>query len=229
MSIDLNGSSQYLERDEAPVTAYPFSISMWVDCDALADTMTAMYIGDKDTNPGWWMLRTTAADYGEFVAYPDGGSVRTATTTTQLSVDTWHNLVVIASSATSRSIYLDGAGVGSSIDAATPLLADRISIGRAGKLTPADYFNGQVAEAAIANAAWNAAAIANAASGLYPDELPDVVAAWHFNDNTDLSDLIGAYDLTAFGTPANGGSHPTMHSGADGLSIPIVMSIYAQQ
>jgi len=230
MSIDLNGSSQYLYRSAAIVGAYPFSWNIWFNADDAANPQTLIIIQDDSDATRYWMLRLEGGggvDPGRVLEW-NGSTVRSAQTVNGINNDTtnWHNLIVVAANSASRKVILDGslANLGESTANETPTGIDITVIGAANPNgTPVGYFNGEVAECGMWDAALSDESVA-ALQLYYPNEVQinDLVAAWHFNTNADLNDLIGSNNLTAVGTPSTGASHPSLSSPAAGLSIPIV-------
>lgn len=234
MSIDLNGSSQYLYRAAAVVSAYPWSWSIWFKTDDVANPTSLVMIQDDSDATRYWRMRLTGGGGIDPVTGMEvnGSTIRQSSTSTGINNDTtnWHNAIFVAASSSSRIVYLDGGGAGESTANETPTGIDITVLGVFDPNgTPLQYWNGLIAECAMWNAALSGDSIA-ALQLYYPNEVQtgDLVAAWHFDTNADLNDLIGVNNLTAVGTPTTGASHPTLSS-PGGPSGGAVMYYYAQQ
>ena len=198
-------SSQYLQTDSAPVTVAPFTMACWVYVDDLAPTEipVMMFVGDLSTAVNFWTLRVNTSDANEFVQFVSRGTTaRAATTTTGVSLNTWHHVCGIEISSTSRAAYIDGGSKGTNTQESSPTGADRVTIGRAGDSSPNQHMTGRIAEPLIWNVALSDAEVALLAKGVNPYKIRpgNIVSHWPLVRDDDR-DWVGGFDLTAFGTP----------------------------
>ena len=172
-----DASTEYMEKDAAPVTAYPLTMACWFYSDDAAADQGLMSIIDKDA-PDQWLAALHAR--GGIAGDPVRASVRAGTqvnvvTTTGYSVNTWHHACGVFASTTSRDVFIDGDSKGSNTTSSSPSGVDRISVGRQGDSTPGNYMSGRIAEAAVWNVALNDFEIALLATpGITPNRIrPD--------------------------------------------------------
>lgn len=204
-----DASSEYLEIDQAVVTAYPLTLAAWFYSDSTTIDQALVYVGDKDVGEEMQALRVSGAIGGDPIrafSFRSGFS-SDAQTTAGYSANTWHHACAVFSAATSRAAYLDGGNKGT--DTGNVVIGatyDRTSIGRRGDSTPDAYMSGHIAGAAVWNAALSddeAAILAKGYSPLFvkPENL---VAYWPLVRG--LNDRVGGYTLTASGTTVS--AHP---------------------
>lgn len=214
MSIDFNGADQYLERASAIITTYPLSIAGWFNSDTLTVDQVIASLGQTATADSLGFAMAAGAQTGDpcWAGVYAGGAGSNAATTTAYTADTWHHIVAIFTSTTSRTCYIDGGSVGNNTTSRSPATPNRTSVGYVMAAAGGGYMNGEIAEVGFWNAVLNAAAISNLAAGVYPNQVQtgDLVSYYRLNDNTDVSDQWGSNDLTAYGSPPTGASHPTM-------------------
>lgn len=206
-----DASSEFMEKDVAPITAAPFAMMCSVRSNDSSTIQGAMFLGDKDVASERWILLLWSDGKVRFGAH-DGGAVDYAITTASWSQDTWHHITGVEASTTSRSVYLDGANKVSETTSTTPSGADRISIGRLGDSTPSAHMSGDIADALLLNVEPTDAEITNINNGFLPRRIrpknvkgywPILGVAspetdWSFEDN----------DLTLTGTAKSTGDAP---------------------
>ncbi len=105
-----DATPDFLERDDPPVTAAPFTVSVWVKSDDATIRQCAVFIGDKDNTTENWKLEIRGDDAGNNVRWraTSGGSSDSAMTATGYTADTWHHICGIEVTSSSRSVYIDG-------------------------------------------------------------------------------------------------------------------------
>lgn len=121
-------------RSANPVTAYPWSAMVCAYTNeagvASFDVLFQMSQAGSTSNH-WSLRRTTAGSTMEFWTV-QGGNTGIAVSTTPIVDNVPFVAVIVATSATSRRIIVDGdiAGAATNTDSVTPLLIDRLSFGQ---------------------------------------------------------------------------------------------------
>lgn len=148
----------------------PFTMACWFNSDDLTINQGLMFIGDKDVENHYFILRAAGVAAGDPIAAGAraGNGVQVAVTSTGYSANTWHHACGVFTGSTDRTAYIDGGSSGSNTGSATPAGADRTSIGQLRALTPIQPMSGRIAEAAIWNVALTAAEISVLADGFCP-------------------------------------------------------------
>lgn len=168
MARAFNGSSQYIEATSTPVTAVPYTMSVWARPNALEKTQTALALG-----------RATSALYAALGYLSSGkafAEIRGSTTNAvpessgSTAKEVWNHLALINGSTTSHIVLLNGtAGTTNTTNTGATAGMNRTTIGSLFQAsTRSSYFNGQIAEAAIWNVALTTAEVAALAKGLHP-------------------------------------------------------------
>jgi len=146
-----DANSEYLERDAAPVTAAPMTVTSLAKSDALT-YQVACSTADKDGDSDWWALFASGGRAGqptEWFSY-DGVYAYSASTS-GYTQNQWFHMAGRESASNSRASFYNGENKGTNATAQTPDNADRVSVGRLGKLTPSNYFSGYLEELRIAS------------------------------------------------------------------------------
>jgi hypothetical protein len=214
---------QYLEIDQAPVTAAPFTLSCFFNTDKDYLTQYLIYLAQKaKTNEAWGLSAAggTTGDPVSFLAYDGGGTV--VSTTSGYSVGTRHHAAGVCVSDTERHVYIDGGSKGSTTDDKSPDLVDRLSIGRAGDSSPGYHMSGPIAEVAIWNIDLIDAEIVLLAKGYSPLFIrPQNLVFYMPLVRDDDEDLIGGLSLTAFNAPTIDAHPPIIYPSPPFLSFPV--------
>ncbi len=199
-----DGSSEYLERDDAPVKAAPLTMACWVWNDDAALGHSAMWLGDKDSGTQFWSLECSGNVAGDPIQFlvVSGGAVATATTTTGYSLNTWHHICAIEKASNDRSVFIDNGNVGANADGRIPSNADRVAIGRRADLSPLRYMSGGIAGPAIWNCALTTRERQKLADGCPPPFIrPQSLAVYWPLVSAEDFDWYRRYDLAAFNSP----------------------------
>ena len=125
-------SSQYLEKDSAPVTVFPFTMATWAYANDAASRYMIMSIVDKEDTQRRAYFRFAGEVGGDPIRLfvRDGGANEQVDTSTGFSANTWHHICGVFASNTSKSIYLDAGGKVTGPSPVGPNSWDRISLGR---------------------------------------------------------------------------------------------------
>lgn len=228
-----DGSSEYLEIDQAVIATPPFAIGCCYYKDSQSHADTLIWIGDKDADTDRHMLYLSAANNNlKFNSY-DGSAGQAECTSG--SWNTWRHGCGILVSDTDRRVLMDGAYKGTNTTDITVSNLDRTSIGRQGHATPAGYMSGHIAEVAIWDlSVWPGATDSDKADN-FESVLPSfaqfgvggvsplyfslgLVAYWPLV--RDINDRVGGYSLTANGTTQSG-FHPKVFYSGPQTAAPI--------
>jgi len=218
-----DASSEYLGVASAPLSGYPLTMACWFYTDTAAISEAMMWLGDKDASDNYFSLWCRGASTGDPISFTARNTAETnCNSTSGFSVNTWHHACGVGTSATSRACYLNGGSKGTSVVSQTPNNADSATIGCNGDDTPALYFSGCIAEAAIWNVALTDAEVAELALGVCPLFIrpASLVAYWPLLTTED-NDPVGGYTLTPYNTPSTA-AHPRMYYPAAQMIIPIL-------
>jgi peroxiredoxin len=202
-----DGSSQYLENTvAAPVTDFPFTMACWFNSDDITVAQTLVHIQDKDVADAYHGLFAQGAVAGDPIrAATVGGTGGTvlADTTAGYSANTWHHACGVWATRADVSSFIDGGSEGNDGGAGdSPPGIDSVSLGRQGDSTPGTYMSGNIAEAAIWNAALTNAEVAILATGVSPLAVrPQSLVFYMPLVRDDDVDLIGGLTLTPSGSP----------------------------
>lgn len=157
-TFDANTANN-LSVDVAAVTAAPLTMACWFIADDVTTLRNLMWVGDKDVTNAYFALSVRGDVANDPIEARTRSSATSAAaqTSTGYSAATWHHACGVWAGAADRKVYLDGAGEGTNTTSVTPAGIDRTTIGLYGASTPANPFDGRIAEAAI----WNVALTAN--------------------------------------------------------------------
>jgi hypothetical protein len=154
VSRDFNGTSDYLNCSAGVLTTFPFSISVWVKPDTLDGSDRELF-GSHDNPSVAHAVRLTTnngdAENAQLWLF-DGDYNSGVRTTTGMTTGAWQNVIAVASSTTSYSIYRDNANSATGTAATSINLSamNRMTVGRA-SFAAQDYFDGKIAHLAV----WN--------------------------------------------------------------------------
>ena len=194
MAYNGDGTSGYLTVAQAVATGYPLTMFCWFNWPS-ATTNTLVSISTDTSNSHYFLLLLTASGGAlNAVARANDGSSKDATSSTTAATNTWHSAAAVFSSATDRRVYLNGGNVGTNTTSATPSGVNRTSILKAVTLGATSFGVGQVAEAAIWNAALSAEEIAILSKGFSP-----LCLWWRLPNLVLHQDLIRPLNRPGFG------------------------------
>lgn len=166
MAITLNGSSQYLSGGPIYNPGSTFSMAIWVQRGSLASTLFAMGRADGGGSYGWSFPCTANTDneVWKFV-YTNGIGDDAFTQAPNIGTNTWAHFLYVRNG-TSRKCWLNGTlklnATGDpsyQTGASYGLFIGARNVGG----SPANYWNGKLAEAAI----WDGADVSAAITHLY--------------------------------------------------------------
>lgn len=165
-----SASSQYLEIGSAVATAVPITMACWFRASDTTADMTLISIARSNANQDLFQLAAwgTATSDRLVANARQVGSNGICTGATSYSANTWTHACAVFSANNSREIFFNGSSDGTDTTSVTPASLNRTSIGRLGRLTPAGYMSGLIAEVGIWSVALSAEEIAALAKGVVP-------------------------------------------------------------
>jgi len=217
MSVVLNGSTQYLDLENAAAnltggTMFPCSVSCWMKTTDLDQTSALVSIDDGSSKQNISQFRgSVAGDYVAAACYD--GAWDLAISSTGVSSGTWTHVLVVFNSATDRRVYIDASKQTDSGSCSSSSGAGGdIGIGcRFPQGTPSLYFGGKIAEVAVWDMALTDANATSLAGGSATDSIQssNLVYYWSlYGDANSDGGSIGT-NLTEYNSPTyDTGDHP---------------------
>jgi hypothetical protein len=210
VSRDFNGAGDYLSHAAALVSGPPFTVASRFNIDSIAAFNTLLSVMAAASNQGFHMSILTDGR-GAFQARDSAGIFRNALTSNTYTINTWSSCVGIATSTTSRQVFLNGdiANGGLNNDSCAPAALDITEFGRF-EPTGTSYVNGRAAELAIWDETLTEGEIQAYNDGVSPRSIrpANLIAYWPLlGNNTPEVDPIGGFEFTLTGTPTKA-EHP---------------------
>lgn len=174
-----SASSQSAASGSAPVTAYPFSMGIWFRSSDTTNLQQLLGVGVDGSNNNYWNLFAAGQRPGDPVMFQTRTTSNgDAISTTGYSANTWHHAMGVATSATSRAVFLDGGGKATNGTNLTPSGVDSARLSKRGD--GANYLNGRLAEGAVWNTNLSDAEVLALARGVSPLRIRagNLVAYW---------------------------------------------------
>lgn len=208
MAFDFDGSTDGYSGGSV-ATAYPISLSCWINSDSFA-ALGTLLTGSRTTaavNHRIGMFCGVGGVANVTVVVQAGGTATTATGGTP-STGVWHHVAARITSA-NMFVYLDGTQAATNTHAlAYPsVLVTDIGARRNGSATVLDFFNGRIAECAVWTADIGTAGVSMLAAGASPRLVFPNLLRNHWAMRSELNDCVGAADLAAIGS---GGAAPSV-------------------
>ena len=208
-------------------------MACWFNAENITDTHKIMEVSNTSTPQADFWFMTAAGDVAGDPLRGNirsgGGTARAVDTTSGFTANTWHHACYVATNATNRTVYLDGGGAGNDSNSSVfPTGTDVTLIGRREYIAgPASYFSGNIAEAAIWNAALSAAEVGVLAAGYSPLFVrpQSLVAYWPLIRDTD-DDIVGGYSMTPVNSPTVA-AHPRVLYPIGPYMVPAAAAIAA--
>lgn len=204
-------SSHRLTIAEASVTAAPLTISAWFKPTgvAAANLCLAAITDTAAANTRFALIQSTTAISAN--AHDGAASGAASTASPNLVVaDQWQHAAGVFTTTTSRDAYRNGTVGTNNTTSVTPASLDTTAIGARVNSSTSWFFDGLIAEVAIWDVALSGTDITALAAGDSPMSLATApVRYWRLKDNGDLTDLVGAVELTATGA-THSSDHPNV-------------------
>jgi len=205
-----DGSDDRASAGATPVTAPPFTISLWFKpVDATTNGFLAG-VSDTAGDNNYFRLRKNSD--GTLSAAAFATSAASATTTTTYTAGVWHHACARFTSATSRQVYLNGGGKGTNTTNRSPAGVDSVCVGARVGATASDLVASDIAHVAIWNVALTDQEIAALARGTSPLSIrPQNLVFFAPLDgraSPEIDYTRNGNDLTLTGSPAVAATSP---------------------
>jgi len=150
-------SSQYLEYAGASVTGPPFSVSCWASRASNTHDMRMFSLADVSTTTKYFALAIENDFNGRQVrAYTrSGATVTAAESSASFAASGWCHAAGVWYAADDRRAYVSGGNEGTETTSISPSPIDRTAIGRQAGSSPAQYWDGYIAEMGLWNVTLN--------------------------------------------------------------------------
>ena len=224
----LSPSTQYAINTASPISSTPLSMACWIRTGSLNNIQNPICVGQwAADNKHRIVIRGDVGGDPVQCTTVAAGAGAAASTSTGISANTWHSLLAVFTSATSRAIYIDGGSKGTNATNKNPAGFDRTVIGAVttGSSSVTQYMDGQICEVAIWNAALTdaEALILTKYSPLFvrPESLVYYVPL--IGRAAPEIDIVGGYDMALINAPLNSATQPPIiypSSTQYGLTIP---------
>lgn len=202
-------SSQYLIGGSAPVTVEPLTISLWYRLASTPTNRMAVSLA-RSTGNGGFRINVTGTTMLAQRVDDTGAASTSASTTVANTVGTWYHAAgVFLGSGSNVTGYINGAaGTPATNTGSTLSTLDRLVIGtRFSAGSPGLYFDGDIAEVGVWNAALNADEIAGLAKGFACRFARPSALVWYSRLIRNAMDIRGGLVITNNGT-ATASPHP---------------------
>ena len=162
MARNFNGTSDYVSSSITP--SHPYSFACWFRTTNMTQVKPIIGFnnGSGSRYDQIWFRGDVAGDPIDILSDAGAGQVITRSTA-GTTTGVYHHACAVITSATSRTIYLDGGNSATSITSVNPTV-DTFNIAR----YPAAFFAGDVAEAALWTVALSAEDVLALAKGVSP-------------------------------------------------------------
>ena len=200
-----DAASDTLKRTASvPVTGAPLTMACWFRSDDQAINQNLMSLGNSLTSDNFFLLDIRGAVSDNLRAISESTlAIAISTSAGAYTANQWDHAAGVFASTTSCVAYLNGVAATADTTAVTPVGINQVGLGVLFRNTDADYLSGRLAEAAIWNAALDAAEVAALAKGISPLLIrpQSLIAYWPLlgNDSPEL-DRKNGFTLTATGT-----------------------------
>lgn len=232
-----SASSQYFTGTHAPVSAFPFTVSLWAKSSTTSGVQSLFSFGNAGQS-NRLILYQSKAQIQSF----GGPDVRVAAAV-NYSTTAWFNVIGEWASDTSRTVYYNGGNSGTTATSRAIGTVTTLQIGNTTSIN--EYMNGSIAEVGMWNVTLTDAEKVSLAAGVSPLMVrpKSLVGYWPlFARATNEESWAGApYILTNTNT-ATATAHPSRMiyptrrkiilpaaAGGGGTTIPVFMHHYTQQ
>ena len=202
-----DAQSEFMQREAAVVTGAPLTMACWYKTDAAATFQELMdVVDDSNAISNWFRLLLRGTGQVSFFCSEEGTGSEHAEGGAY-SAGVWQHVAGVAVSSALRTGYLNGsAGTPVTTDL-TPTGIDRTNVGalvRVARSSVVGEMSGNILWPAIWNCALTDAEIRQLARGVRPTKIrpQNLVAFWPLQNDTQLRDVVGGYDLTGYSDAA---------------------------
>lgn len=213
-----NTSSDHLDLATAPATAFPLTISAWSVPTNATDADALVTLGRSGVNVDRFSLEHNAGHCAINVRDAAGTNNRQSSTTSYTS-GIQSNCIGMSTSASSRTVWLNGAGKSNGTSTITQPVGVNVLHVSGDQNNGANFFTGRLSHVAIWNVAFTDTQAAYIGSGGNPRYIPGLVAYYKLIPGASPEpDELGVTGLTVTGTGTNS-SDPVVGSYWTGSSV----------
>lgn len=196
-----SASSQYLTNATAAIAALPLTMACWARPSSATAARTALSLHTSGSANNRLNLRVTSAHVPEMITRDTSPNLVAAASA--MTANVWGHIAGVWASTTSRTCYRNGVAGTTGTTSKTPSGWNTTDIGRLSTPT-ADYWDGDLAEAAMWSAALTTAEIAILAQGYSPlcVRPESLVAYWPLiGDASPERERVGRVEMTLTNAP----------------------------
>jgi hypothetical protein len=159
----VTASSQFISSTGLNISVYPVTLSAWAFGNSDTIAIAIMVWLQSATTQGFRILFAGQA-VGDPVRFVTSSTVLSSTDKTSpgFTINTWHHVCFVCTSATLREVYVDAVAGTSSTTSNTPTNLTRVNIGC---FDNNQFFSGNISDVAIWSAALNTGEINSLAKG----------------------------------------------------------------
>ena len=202
-------SSQSLNTTSTPVTGTPLTLSAWIKCDTLPNTLSHIVgIGNLSSNTQYILLQLSS-NIPQAVNRSAANIL--ATSLGSITAGQWSHVCGIFPSNSNVSVYMDGVFQASSSASNTSFTPNTLRVARRPNSSGTPFFTGQISECGVWNAALTAAEIASIAKGMTCDKVRPQSLVFYAPLVRDLIDYKGGLTITNNNT-ATVANHPRVYA-----------------
>lgn len=215
-------SSQYMSAGISAIT-YPFTVACWMWCaDNSANNGVSLCAPDKTA--AWERIQLFAFNDGLIYFGVRGATGTTYHATVAYASATWLPVIGVATSSTSRTLYVGASSASNVSDTGVLTGLDTMLVGARWDITPSGpeaFFTGRVAEVVLDNIAWDAGQRAAYIAGTEAHKISGVTPDLYTNliYNTSAPNGYGN-NFTPNGAPTIS-DHPSVLTGQNKKRVTI--------
>jgi len=187
-------SNQSLNTTSTPVSGVPVTLACWVKCDTLPSVQSCIFgIGVNTTANSTYITLELQGNNRPQAVHRSVTTGTSSATTGSIVAGQWFHVCGVFETNSLRTLYWNGVASTANTNNITPFTATRIQIARRPNTnaTGASFLTGNVAEAAVWNAALTQPEIASLAQGMTCDKIRPQNLAFYAPLVRDLIDAKG--------------------------------------
>lgn len=211
MAFSFNGTNQYLSNGAALVSAYPVTMVAYGKCGRSTGYNSAIGVGSSSASNNVQLVWAGADAGTPIAAYiVNLPAFPAAKSTTGYTTNTWQSGAAIFTNSTSRNAYLNAANGGSDATSQAFPSVDRTAIGAIFQSGATNYFQGDLCECAIWDAALTVAELTSLSKGFKPHRIRPQSLIFYAPLVRNVQDVVAGLALTNNNT-ATASNHPRVY------------------
>jgi hypothetical protein len=192
-------SNQSLNTTSTPVSGVPVTLACWVKCDTLPSVQSCIFGIGVNTSTSTTYITLELGSTNRPQAIHRNATVGSSSATTgSIVAGQWFHVCGVFETNSLRTVYWNGVASAANTTIITPFTATRIQIARRPNTnaTGAAFLTGNVAEAAVWNAALTQPEIASLAQGMTCDKIRPQSLVFYSPLVRELIDQKGGLTIT---------------------------------